>query len=429
MKLSVFTASHDLKHIDRPLNSLLSQTHKDFEWVILLNGKACDESEKLKKKLGHKSKEHGLNFVIHNYGNQSNNNIGALKKACASLCSGEVLVELDHDDALREDCLEKLSAAFSNDKIDFVYSDDYYVDLRGGKEKFTVPFSENSGWKIGVDNQGRKYNLGHDPSAITFSYIYYAPDHVRAWRSSFYQKIGGHNVNLDVCDDFELCCRTYIEGECLRIPEPLYFYNLHEEQTFRNEKNERIQELTHELHDKFIHKIVEKWCDKNNLLKVDLCSCNNKPKGYVGIDKRKLNADDIVYDLEKPNWPFEDGSVGVFRANDAVEHLRDPINTMSEIYRCLADFGWVMIEVPSTDGRGAFQDPTHVSFWNSNSFWYYTKEHMAHFIGSPVAFKDYRLLNYFPTEWHRTHDIPYTKAHLVKLPKDKSIIPPGGREI
>ena len=27
---------------------------------------------------------------------------------------------------------------------------------------------------------------------------------------------------------------------------------------------------------------------------------------------------------------------------------------------------------PSTDGRGAYQDPTHVAFYNENSFWYYT---------------------------------------------------------
>ncbi len=32
------------------------------------------------------------------------------------------------------------------------------------------------------------------------------------------------------------------------------------------------------------------------------------------------------------------------------------------------------ILVPSTDGRGAFQDPTHVSFWNINSFMYYSIE-------------------------------------------------------
>ena len=429
MKFSVFTPSHDLKHIDRPLNSLLRQTHKDFEWIILVNGEARSESEDLKNKLAKVEKEHGLDYKVFRYGMQENNNIGALKHACTTLCRGDVLVELDHDDALREDCLEKLMGAYADKKIDFVYSDDYYVDLRSGEEKFTTPFSEEFGWKKSTDEHGRNYNVGFDPSPLSFSLIHYAPDHVRSWKRSFYEKIRGHNPTLDVCDDFDLCCRTYIEGECLRIPEPLYFYNLHDDQTFRNEKNERIQELTYELHDKYMSKIVEKWCDKNNLLKIDLCSCDNVPEGYTGVDKRKLNDSDILFDLDEPNWPFDDGSVGIFRGNDAVEHLKNPINTMSEIYRCLADFGWAMIEVPSTDGRGAFQDPTHVSFWNSNNFWYYTKKNMAKFIGSPVSFKDYRLVNYFPSEWHRTHNIPYTKAHLAKLPKDEKIIPPGGRDI
>ena len=51
MKFSVFTPSHDLKYIDRPLNSLLNQTFKDFEWVLLLNGKAIEGKDDLEKKL------------------------------------------------------------------------------------------------------------------------------------------------------------------------------------------------------------------------------------------------------------------------------------------------------------------------------------------------------------------------------------------
>jgi hypothetical protein len=33
--------------------------------------------------------------------------------------------------------------------------------------------------------------------------------------------------------------------------------------------------------------------------------------------------------------------------------------------------GTAEITVPTTDGPGAFQDPTHVSFWNRRSFLYY----------------------------------------------------------
>ncbi len=112
---------------------------------------------------------------------------------------------------------------------------------------------------------------------------------------------------------------------------------------------------------------------------------------------------------------------------DAIEHLKDPIQTMKELYRCLAPNGWVLINVPSTDGRGAFQDPTHVTFWNSNSFWYYTKAQQAQFINTPVKFKLARIENHFPSDFHETHWIKYTRAHLMKL--EDGVIPAGGREI
>ena len=50
MKFSIFTPSHDLKHIDRPLNSLKNQTFKDFEWVLLLNQDAQEGRDELLSK-------------------------------------------------------------------------------------------------------------------------------------------------------------------------------------------------------------------------------------------------------------------------------------------------------------------------------------------------------------------------------------------
>lgn len=101
---------------------------------------------------------------------------------------------------------------------------------------------------------------------------------------------------------------------------------------------------------------------------VNICSTKERnPSGYTCIDL--VNAD-IIADLNE-KWPLEDNSVDEILARDAIEHLKDPIHTMNEAWRVLkygADF---CITVPSTDGRGAFQDPTHVSFWNENSFLYY----------------------------------------------------------
>ena len=52
---------------------------------------------------------------------------------------------------------------------------------------------------------------------------------------------------------------------------------------------------------------------------------------------------------------------------------------MNEIWRICKPDALVDIRVPSSDGRGAFQDPTHVSFWNINSFHYYTRQYLPYF--------------------------------------------------
>jgi SAM-dependent methyltransferase len=95
-------------------------------------------------------------------------------------------------------------------------------------------------------------------------------------------------------------------------------------------------------------------------LNVDL----HRPKAVPhGVDFR-------IVDLEKA-WPFPESSVETVIALDVIEHLHDKIFTMNECYRVLQPEGKFLVEVPSTDGPGAFQDPTHVSFWNRNSFRYY----------------------------------------------------------
>ena len=69
---------------------------------------------------------------------------------------------------------------------------------------------------------------------------------------------------------------------------------------------------------------------------------------------------------------FETSSVDEIVAHDIIEHLPNKIQTMNEIWRVLKPGAVSDIIVPTTDGRGAWQDPTHVSYWNRNSMYYYT---------------------------------------------------------
>jgi hypothetical protein len=77
-------------------------------------------------------------------------------------------------------------------------------------------------------------------------------------------------------------------------------------------------------------------------------------------------------DLSGP-WPWPNDTIEEIRADDIIEHLPNKIFTMNEAHRVLVRNGILDIFVPTTNGPGAWQDPTHVSYWNRNSFLYYTK--------------------------------------------------------
>lgn len=70
-------------------------------------------------------------------------------------------------------------------------------------------------------------------------------------------------------------------------------------------------------------------------------------------------------------WPWFDSSVAEIKAWDIFEHLPDKRFTMNEAHRVLKPGGKLDLFVPTTDGRGAFQDPTHVSFWTPNDLFYW----------------------------------------------------------
>jgi predicted O-linked N-acetylglucosamine transferase (SPINDLY family) len=115
----------------------------------------------------------------------------------------------------------------------------------------------------------------------------------------------------------------------------------------------------------------------SSVVRLDLGCGINKSNHFIGVDICPGPGVDIVADLSK-KFPFDDNSVDEIKAHDVIEHLPDRIHTMNEIWRVCKPGAKIHIFVPSTDGRGAFQDPTHVSFWNINSFFYYCSEFPAY---------------------------------------------------
>lgn len=108
-------------------------------------------------------------------------------------------------------------------------------------------------------------------------------------------------------------------------------------------------------------------------MKLNLGSGYRYLAGYVNIDNREECNPDLVLDIAK-GFPYDDNTVDKVRAFDFLEHVETgkTIDIVEEIYRVLKPGSIFQHYTPSTDGRGAFQDPTHLSFWNINSWIYYT---------------------------------------------------------
>ena len=170
-----------------------------------------------------------------------------------------------------------------------------------------------------------------------------------------YEEIGGHNDSLKVCDDLDLMHRLYLVTKFKEIPEVLYIYRINGNNTFQV-NGKLIRELNDRLYDQDIMALAKRFAEINSLEVVDLSG--NQPPNPPEKGLREL----------------PDNSVGLVIADDVLQRVADVRLLMSEIHRVLAPGGMLISRTPSTDGRGAFQDPTHVSFWNENSFWYYTRE-------------------------------------------------------
>lgn len=124
-------------------------------------------------------------------------------------------------------------------------------------------------------------------------------------------------------------------------------------------------------------------------MRLNLGCCDRHEHGFLNVDV--VPPADILADLNA-EWPWEDDSVDEIHAYDVIEHLKDKISTMNEAWRVLKPSGRLHIIVPTTDGRGAFQDPTHVSYWTPNDFDYYehgnfARERLGRHYGIDARFK------------------------------------------
>ena len=95
-----------------------------------------------------------------------------------------------------------------------------------------------------------------------------------------------------------------------------------------------------------------------------------KLPGSVGLDMLALPGVDIVHDINVRPWPIADNSFDLVLGNHVLEHVDDVLATLGELHRVTKSGGHVVIQVPYFRCVDAFNDPTHVHFFATQTLDY-----------------------------------------------------------
>ena len=303
------------KRIERPWNSLLAQKHTNWEWIVVddnfhskksdstikktIYSKTGQKKELKKKEASEKSKQYTNDDFFYELQKLTNGDrrvryiradwnhngyIGDTKRTGFSLARGEWIVELDHDDDLHEEMLTWLAKIIASvdDSVGFIYSDCMEIQETTYEPPviYGTTFACGTGshyMRIFPQYKNEKYPNGSVQSVsksppmnpLALLYITGAPNHIRIWRKSIYELVGGHNYNLPVADDYDLILRTFLACKFVRICHPVYYqYRNEQANNFTSVRNFMIQYLVPKIEQLYRESISNRFAQLSQANKI-----------------------------------------------------------------------------------------------------------------------------------------------------------------
>lgn len=112
---------------------------------------------------------------------------------------------------------------------------------------------------------------------------------------------------------------------------------------------------------------------------LDMGCGKNKIKGAIGIDSVKLAGVDIVQDLNRFPYPFDDNYFDEIYMTHVIEHLDSIVKAMEEVHRIARPNAKVVIVTPHYSDNISWTDPTHKWHLTSYSFRYFDPEYATNY--------------------------------------------------
>ena len=196
--ITIYITNHNYgKFISKSVESVLNQTFKNFELIIIDDG-STDNSINIIKKYYNNNKN--INFI-----KQRRKGLVASNNIAINIAKGKYIMRLDADDWLHKNALkEMLSVMEKNLKIAMVFPDYYEVDVNG---KIISRF---------VRHDFKKVNLKDQPAHGACSLI----------RLKILKKIGGYDEKF-MCQDGYYIWMKLLKFHVENVNKPLFYYRKH----------------------------------------------------------------------------------------------------------------------------------------------------------------------------------------------------------
>jgi SAM-dependent methyltransferase len=120
--------------------------------------------------------------------------------------------------------------------------------------------------------------------------------------------------------------------------------------------------------------------------------CGNSKHKFVnaeviGLDFYDVREADIKWDLESGKLPFKDNEFDGIIAEHTLEHIKNLLPLINEMWRVVKPNGIIKIECPYFASSLAHSSMDHVRFFSYTSFFPYRKEDPYHYFWKPITFE------------------------------------------
>jgi glycosyltransferase involved in cell wall biosynthesis len=209
------------KYIRQSIDSVLAQSMREFELLIIDDG-STDNSKEIIEEYRNRP---GITIIY-----QQNKGLNVTNNIAMRASKAKYIMRLDADDYLSPDALEVMTNVLEkNEALGLVFPNYYYVDASGK-----------------ITGEERRHDFEKEVS------LYDQPAHGACTmiRLEYLRDLGGYNESFTCQDGYDLWIKFIMHHKVTNISEPLFYYRRHGANLTTNE--ERILSTRKKIKDTYV---------------------------------------------------------------------------------------------------------------------------------------------------------------------------------